>query len=74
MKDTDNGVVNPQKDTVKYEELPISFKLTKKTKEMLDYIQNKTQINKSSIIRLSITKFYNELKKEEVKNDIQKRL
>lgn len=70
MKDTGNEVVNPQKDTVKYEELPISFKLTKRTKEMLDYIQNKTQISKSAIIRLSISKYYDELKREDIKNDL----
>lgn len=70
MKDTGNGVVNPQKDTVTYEEVPISIKLTKKTKEMLDYIQNKTQISKSSIIRLSISKYYDELKREDIKNDL----
>lgn len=70
MKDTGNEVVNPQKDTVKYEELPINFKLTKRTKEMLDYIQNKTQISKSAIIRLSISKYYDELKREDIKNDL----
>ena len=65
MKNIINEAVKPQQHTVKYEEAAISFKITERTREMLDYIQNQTQINRSDIIRLSISKFYNELKREE---------
>lgn len=70
MKTTQDGNVNSQKNNVEYETKPVSLKLTKKSRKMLEYIQENTQMSMSNIIRLAISKYYNELKKEEVKNDL----
>lgn len=64
MKNNNNGSVNIPTNSIEYEVNPVSVKLTKKTKEMLDYMQYELQISKSDIIRMSITKFYTELKEE----------
>lgn len=66
MNNTECGNVNSQKNNVEFEEKSISIKLTKKTRQMVDYIQDTTQMSMSNIIRLAISKYYNELKKEEV--------
>ena len=66
MNNTQNGNVNSQKNTVEFEAKSVSIKLTKKTRKMVDYIQDNTQMSMSNIIRLAISKYYNELKKEEV--------
>ena len=66
MNNTQDGNVNSQKNNVEFEEKSISIKLTKKTRQMVDYIQDTTQMSMSNIIRLAISKYYNELKKEEV--------
>lgn len=66
MNNTEEGNVNSQKNNVEFEEKSISIKLTKKTRQMVDYIQDTTQMSMSNIIRLAISKYYNELKKEEV--------
>lgn len=62
MKNTQDGNVNLSKNKIEYEVNPVSVKLTKKTKDMLDYMQYELQISKSDIIRMSIAKFYNEIK------------
>ena len=66
MNNTEEGNVNSQKNNVEFEEKSISIKLTKKTRQMVVYIQDTTQMSMSNIIRLAISKYYNELKKEEV--------
>lgn len=66
MNNTQDGNVNSQKNNVEFEEKSISIKLTKKARKMMDYIQDNTQMSMSNIIRLAISKYYNELKKEEV--------
>ena len=66
MNNTEEGNVNSQKNNVEFDEKSISIKLTKKTRQMVDYIQDTTQMSMSNIIRLAISKYYNELKKEEV--------
>ena len=63
MKNKDERSVNLPENNIEYEVNPVSVKLTKKTKDMLDYMQYELQISKSDIIRMSITKFYNEIKK-----------
>lgn len=65
MKSKNEGSVNLPVNNIEYEINPVSVKLTTKTKDMLDYMQYELQISKSDIIRMSIAKFYNELKKEE---------
>lgn len=70
MNNTEEGNVNSQKNKVEFETKSVSIKLTKKTRQMLDYIQDNTQMSMSNIIRLAISKYYNELKRQEVKNDI----
>ena len=70
MNNTECGNVNSQKNKVEFEEKSVSIKLTKKTRQMLDYIQDNTQMSMSNIIRLAISRYYNELKRQEVKNDI----
>ena len=65
MKSKNEGSVNLSVNNIEYEINPVSVKLTTKTKDMLDYMQYELQISKSDIIRMSIAKFYNELKKEE---------
>ena len=62
MKLKNNGGVNLPQNKIEYEVNPVSVKLTKKTKDMLDYMQYELQISKSDIIRMSIAKFYNEIK------------
>ena len=62
MKIKNEGSVNLSKNKIEYEVNPVSVKLTKKTKDMLDYMQYELQISKSDIIRMSIAKFYNEIK------------
>lgn len=64
MKTTKDGNVNSQKNNVEFETKSISIKLTKKTREMIDYIQDNTQMSMSNIIRLAISKYYNELRQE----------
>ena len=64
MKTTQDGNVNSQKNNVEFETKSISIKLTKKTREMIDYIQDNTQMSMSNIIRLAISKYYNELRQE----------
>ena len=64
MKTTQDGNVNSQKNNVEFETKSISIKLTKKTREMVDYIQDNTQMSMSNIIRLAISKYYNELRQE----------
>ena len=64
MKTTQDGNVNSQKNNVEFENKSVSIKLTKKTREMVDYIQDNTQMSMSNIIRLAISKYYNELRQE----------
>ena len=64
MNNTQDGNVNSQKNKVEFEEKSVSIKLTKKTREMIDYIQDNTQMSMSNIIRLAISKYYNELRQE----------
>ena len=64
MTHKESGSVNLPENNIEYEINPVSVKLTKKTKDMLDYMQYELQISKSDIIRMSITKFYNEMKTE----------
>ena len=64
MRHKKNGSVNLPTNTLQYEVKPVSVKLTKKTKDMLEYMQYELQVSKSDIIRMSITKFYNEMKTE----------
>lgn len=71
MTNNTEMTVKSSKNIVKYEQTPMSFKLTEKTKNMLEYIQNQLQISKSDAIRASISRYYNELKREEgVKNGL----
>ena len=65
MTTKENGSVNIPQTNIEYEINPVSVKLTTKTKEMLDYLQYELQVSKSDIIRMSLAKFYNELKREE---------
>lgn len=64
MNNTQDGNVNSQKNKVEFEEKSVSIKLTKKTREMIEYIQDNTQMSMSNIIRLAISKYYNELRQE----------
>ena len=64
MNNIKDGNVNSQKNNVEFETKSISIKLTKKTREMIDYIQDNTQMSMSNIIRLAISKYYNELRQE----------
>lgn len=57
-KKRETGGVNPQHKNLQYELKPISVKLTSKTRDMLDYLQETMQISKSDVIRLCITKYY----------------
>ena len=66
MKTTKDGNVNSQKNNVEFEAKSVSIKLTKKTRQMVDYIQDNTQMSMSNIIRLAISKYYNELKRQEI--------
>ena len=65
MNNNTEMIVKSSENTVIYEQTPMSFKLTEKSKHMLEYIQNRLQISKSDAIRASISRYYNELKKEE---------
>ena len=64
MSSEEKESVNLSANSIEYEVRPVSVKLTKKTKEMLEYMQNELQVSKSDIIRMSITKYYNKLKEE----------
>ena len=70
MKCEKEGGVKPPANNIKYMETPISLKLTTKTKQMVDFIQEHLQVSRSDAIRISITKYYQDLKKEEGVEDV----
>ena len=50
--------MNNKKDSQSEYTDTITLKITDEFKEMLDYLQEKTLLNKSSVIRYSVVEFY----------------
>jgi hypothetical protein len=59
-------IVKSSKNTIEFEQNPMSFRLTSKTRKQMTAIEQELQISKSDVIRICISNYYNKLKKEGV--------